>query len=305
MAAAGKFNRSNPAVKRILQEVKEMQSNPSPDFMALPLEEDIFEWQFAILGPRDSEFEGGIYHGRIQLPSDYPFKPPSFMLLTPSGRFEIQKKICLSISNYHPEHWQPSWSVRTALVALIAFMPTNPGGALGSLDYKKEDKRALAIKSRETPPKFGSPERQSVIDEIHEQMLSKAPPIPQLLTIGSEEETNKTAPDTSGEHAVKAAEGVNTSGSSSGSANNTDLPNPESESEVAENIARAQSDVIPRDSGPRVVTAPQNPVVTIQKPKHDRLLTLAAFGLTLAIMALVIKKFFKINGLAGYIEGKF
>jgi ubiquitin-conjugating enzyme E2 J1 len=38
MAATGKFNRSNPAVKRILQEVKEMQSNPSPDFMALPLE---------------------------------------------------------------------------------------------------------------------------------------------------------------------------------------------------------------------------------------------------------------------------
>jgi len=196
-------------------------------------------------------------------------------------------------------------AVRTALVALIAFMPTNPGGALGSLDYKKEDRRALAIKSRETPPKFGSPERQSVIDEIHEQMLSKAPPIPQLLTIGSEEETNKIAPDTSGEHAVKAAEGVNTSGSSSGSANNTDLPKPESESEVAENIVGAQSDVIPRDSGPRVVTAPQNPIVTIQKPKHDRLLTLAAFGLTLAIMALVIKKFFKINGLAGYIEGKF
>uniref|UniRef100_A0A804R7T1 UBC core domain-containing protein n=1 Tax=Zea mays TaxID=4577 RepID=A0A804R7T1_MAIZE len=110
MAATIQYNRSNPAVKRILQEVKEMQSNPSPDFMSLPLEEDIFEWQFAILGPRDSEFEGGIYHGRIQLPSDYPFKPPSFMLLTPSGRFEIQKKICLSISNYHPEHWQPSWS---------------------------------------------------------------------------------------------------------------------------------------------------------------------------------------------------
>lgn len=46
------------------------------------LQEDIFEWQFAIRGPRDSEFEGGIYHGRIQLPADYPLKPPSFMLLT-------------------------------------------------------------------------------------------------------------------------------------------------------------------------------------------------------------------------------
>jgi ubiquitin-conjugating enzyme E2 J1 len=257
------------------------------------------------MGPRDSEFEGGIYHGRIQLPSDYPFKPPSFMLLTPSGRFEIQKKICLSISNYHPEHWQPSWSVRTALVALIAFMPTNPGGALGSLDYKKEDRRALAIKSRETPPKFGSPERQRVIDEIHEQMLSKAPAVPQLLTNGSVEETNKlTPPEVSGEHGGNAPEGVNTSGSSSDSANRG-LPKPDSVSEVVENIVEAQSDVIPRDSAPRIVAAPQNHVVPIQKPKHDRLLTLAAFGLTLAIMALVIKKFFKINGLAGYIEGKF
>ncbi|KAI8010765.1 Ubiquitin-conjugating enzyme E2 32 [Camellia lanceoleosa] len=44
--------------------------------------ENIFEWQFAIRGPCDSEFEGGICHGRIQLPAEYPFKPPSFMLLT-------------------------------------------------------------------------------------------------------------------------------------------------------------------------------------------------------------------------------
>ncbi|GAB4850803.1 Ubiquitin-conjugating enzyme E2 32 [Ancistrocladus abbreviatus] len=86
--AEDKYNRKNPAVKRILQEVKEMQSNPSDDFMSLPLEENIFEWQFAIRGPRDTEFEGGIYHGRIQLPAEYPFKPPSFMMLTPNGRFE-------------------------------------------------------------------------------------------------------------------------------------------------------------------------------------------------------------------------
>jgi hypothetical protein len=28
----------------------------------------------------------------------------------PNGRFETQTKICLSISQHHPEHWQPSWS---------------------------------------------------------------------------------------------------------------------------------------------------------------------------------------------------
>jgi hypothetical protein len=55
------------------------------------------------------------------------------MMLTPNGRFQTGVKICLSISSHHPEHWQPSWSVRTALTALIAFMPTPGQGALGSI----------------------------------------------------------------------------------------------------------------------------------------------------------------------------
>jgi hypothetical protein len=45
-------------------------------------------------------------------------------------------------------------------------MPTSPNGALGSLDYKKEERRTLAIKSREASPKFGTPERQKLIDEV-------------------------------------------------------------------------------------------------------------------------------------------
>ena len=52
-------------------------------------------------------------------------------------------------------------------MALIAFMPSNPSGAIGSVDYPKEERRALATKSRESPPKYGSPERQKVIDEVY------------------------------------------------------------------------------------------------------------------------------------------
>lgn len=36
--AEEKYNMKNPAVKRILQEVKEMQNNPSDEYMSLPLE---------------------------------------------------------------------------------------------------------------------------------------------------------------------------------------------------------------------------------------------------------------------------
>lgn len=73
------------------------------------MQSNMFDWHFTLRGPRDTEFEGGVYHGRILLPSDYPFKPPNIMLLTPNGRFEVRKKICLSISAYHPEEWQPAW----------------------------------------------------------------------------------------------------------------------------------------------------------------------------------------------------
>uniref|UniRef100_A0A5B7AN85 Putative ubiquitin-conjugating enzyme E2 32 n=1 Tax=Davidia involucrata TaxID=16924 RepID=A0A5B7AN85_DAVIN len=293
---ADKYNLKNPAVKRILQEVKEMQSNPSDDFMSLPLEENIFEWQFAIRGPGDTEFEGGIYHGRIQLPAEYPFKPPSFMLLTPNGRFETQTKICLSISNHHPEHWQPSWSVRTALVALIAFMPTNPNGALGSLDYKKEERRSLAIKSREATPRFGTPERQKLIDEIHEYMLSKAPPVPQL---SPSQATNKQSTNTEGEARV----GSQNAGAE---AFGEGLPNPVVGDRIVEEVHEAPLNVNPSPEGLRVsrqVPAGhsseqllQKAEPRVQKQANDRLFTWAAVGLTIAIVILLLKKFMKASG---------
>ncbi|CAL1287479.1 unnamed protein product [Larinioides sclopetarius] len=76
-------------------------------------------------------------------------KPPSIILLTPNGRFETNKKICLSISGHHPESWQPSWSIRTALLAIIGFLPTHGNGAIGSLDYTPEERKHLALKSQD------------------------------------------------------------------------------------------------------------------------------------------------------------
>ncbi|GMH33135.1 hypothetical protein BSKO_00969 [Bryopsis sp. KO-2023] len=173
MDAAGKFNLRNPAVKRILQEMKEMQQDNASEFVAEALEDNIFEWHFVIRGPPDTEFEGGLYHGRILLPSDYPFKPPSFVMLTPSGRFEVGKKICLSISERHPEHWQPSWSMRTALMALVAFLPTKGKGAIGSLDFPEADRRSMAKKSQTFVPVFANEERQKVATMVHNRALER------------------------------------------------------------------------------------------------------------------------------------
>ncbi|KAL0719332.1 hypothetical protein Bca4012_068656 [Brassica carinata] len=295
-----KYNRKNPAVKRILQEVKEMQANPSDDFMSLPLEENIFEWQFAIRGPADTEFEGGIYHGRIQLPSDYPFKPPSFMLLTPNGRFETNTKICLSISNYHPEHWQPSWSVRTALVALIAFMPTSPNGALGSVEYPKEERRTLAIKSRDAPPKYGSPERQKVIDEIHQYILSKATVVSKPIPL----ECNQTPSNESVAHSQTEPQEPITVVEQPSIVTADIIADDRIIEEAAEAVNReanasptagalATVEVAAKASGSGEQTMVRR---AAQKPVDDRLFTLAAVGLAIAIMVLLLKKFIRSSG---------
>ncbi|NXX41483.1 UB2J1 enzyme, partial [Tricholaema leucomelas] len=136
------------AVKRLMKEAAELK-DPTDHYHAQPLEDNLFEWHFTVRGPPDSDFDGGIYHGRIVLPPEYPMKPPSIILLTANGRFEVGKKICLSISGHHPETWQPSWSIRTALLAIIGFMPTKGEGAIGSLDYTPEERRALAKKSQD------------------------------------------------------------------------------------------------------------------------------------------------------------
>ncbi|NXL71317.1 UB2J1 enzyme, partial [Leptocoma aspasia] len=135
-------------VKRLMKEAAELK-DPTDHYHAQPLEDNLFEWHFTVRGPPDSDFDGGIYHGRIVLPPEYPMKPPSIILLTANGRFEVGKKICLSISGHHPETWQPSWSIRTALLAIIGFMPTKGEGAIGSLDYTPEERRALAKKSQD------------------------------------------------------------------------------------------------------------------------------------------------------------
>ncbi|CAG0878575.1 unnamed protein product [Darwinula stevensoni] len=142
------LRRKSPAVKRLMREAQELHQ-PTEDYFAQPMEDNLFEWHFTVRGPADTDFEQGIYHGRILLPPEYPMKPPSIIMLTPNGRFELNKKVCLSISGHHPESWQPSWSIRTALLAIIGFMPTHGLGAIGSLDYTPEERKLLAKKSRE------------------------------------------------------------------------------------------------------------------------------------------------------------
>ena len=136
-------------LRRLMKEAAELNTSPSPHFHAAPISDsNLFEWHFTLAGPpAPSAYAGGIYHGRIVLPATYPLRPPSFRFLTPSGRFEVNREICLSISGHHEELWQPAWGIRTSLLAIRSFMDGDAMGQVGGMDASLEARREYARES--------------------------------------------------------------------------------------------------------------------------------------------------------------
>ncbi|KAF8210982.1 UBC-like protein [Mycena galopus ATCC 62051] len=158
---------SKAAYKRLTKEYVTMQKEPPPFVWAAPDEKNILTWNFLIRGPSDSPFAGGEYHGVLQFPAEYPFKPPGIKMLTPSGRFHPDKKICFSMSDFHPGSWNPAWSVATILTGLLSFMLSDEM-TTGSVTSTEAHKRAFAARShtwnigqsrfREAFPEYCSPQ---------------------------------------------------------------------------------------------------------------------------------------------------
>ena len=65
---------------------------------------------------------------------------------TPSGRFKINTRLCLSMSDFHPESWNPMWSVSTILMGLLSFM-LEEGPTYGSISTSDSVKRKFACES--------------------------------------------------------------------------------------------------------------------------------------------------------------
>lgn len=107
---------------RIKKELEVCASDP-PEFIHLRCdEEDVMKWHYLVEGPPDSPYHGGWYWGILQLPANYPMSPPSIKMLTPNGRFQVNVRLCLSMSDFHPESWSPGWWLTTIMKGLLSFM---------------------------------------------------------------------------------------------------------------------------------------------------------------------------------------
>ena len=63
-----------------------MMKDPPESIIAVPDSNNLFCCHFIYYNMKDS-FQGGVYHGKIMFPPDYPNKPPKLIFITPNGKF--------------------------------------------------------------------------------------------------------------------------------------------------------------------------------------------------------------------------
>jgi len=146
---------SKGAERRLRKDYLLIKRSPIQNILAEPDPANILNWHYILIGPKDTPYENGIYHGILKFPTDFPFKPPSIIMYTPNGRFKPNERICLSMSDYHPESWNPSWNVSSILVALVSFMVTEDK-ALGTVSESLETRKRLAKDSYNWCTKYNS-----------------------------------------------------------------------------------------------------------------------------------------------------
>ncbi|XP_019198609.1 PREDICTED: ubiquitin-conjugating enzyme E2 34-like [Ipomoea nil] len=130
-------------IMRLQKEYRALCKEPVPNVVARPSPSDILEWHYVLEGCEGTPFAGGYYYGKIKFPPEYPYKPPGIKMTTPNGRFMPERKICLSMSDFHPESWNPMWSVSSILTGLLSFMMDN-SPTTGSVTTTIAEKEKLA-----------------------------------------------------------------------------------------------------------------------------------------------------------------
>ncbi|KAK0167293.1 hypothetical protein PV327_004711 [Microctonus hyperodae] len=136
------------ATARLKQDYLRLKKDPVPYVVAEPVPSNILEWHYVVKGPENTPYEGGYYHGKLVFPCEFPFQPPSIYMTTPNGRFRVDTRLCLSISDFHPDTWNPAWSVSTILTGLLSFM-IEKSPTLGSINTTDWEKKQWAQQSLE------------------------------------------------------------------------------------------------------------------------------------------------------------
>ena len=147
--------------KRLTNEVKLLANQPLHYCTAYPDESNPLIWYFLIKGQRGTDYhtgtkntsgkfvggEGGEYIGKIVHSPKYPAEPPDYYMLTPSGRYNVGTKICLTNSSYHKGDWSSTWNIHSILIAFYSIWLDDKEGGISHIKDSVENRKNMAAGS--------------------------------------------------------------------------------------------------------------------------------------------------------------
>ncbi len=150
------------AAIRLNRELIKLKEEPI-DNVTFEVKSNILEWNFTLLGPSESPYEGGIYEGTIKFPETYPTKPPTVKFNTKLFHPNVYDdgKLCISIlhegndtTGYEQEveRWRPIQNVRTIFLSIISLLnDPNPESAanIDAAKMLRDDKEGYYKKIRD------------------------------------------------------------------------------------------------------------------------------------------------------------
>jgi ubiquitin-conjugating enzyme E2 D/E len=110
------------AEKRIKAELRKIRTDqPANCTIWTETETNRFKWVASILGPANSPYEDGTFFLNILFPSNYPFHPPDFHLITPIYHPNISSEghICTCLLK---KRWSPALTIHTVLLTVREVM---------------------------------------------------------------------------------------------------------------------------------------------------------------------------------------
>jgi ubiquitin-protein ligase len=127
----------NIVIRRITKELKELNlfidSEPIDNHRIISInmtDDDILQYQICFLGPKESPYEENIHNIHIQIPQEYPNKPPNMRFINKvlHPNISLNGIICLDILKHN---WCPVYTIRTVIQSIISLLSDpNPDSPL-------------------------------------------------------------------------------------------------------------------------------------------------------------------------------
>ena len=100
---------------------------------AKPFSNNMRYFNATIAGPKDSPYEGGIFHLELFLPGGYPMEPPKIRFMTKIYHPNIDRlgRICLDVIK--DKDWSPALTISSTLISIQSLLSApNPDDPLNN-----------------------------------------------------------------------------------------------------------------------------------------------------------------------------